>query len=69
MKAVVGVFKSRSDAEVGAAALVPLQIAKARINVLTPEVTDKEIAAVPTMASEQPGMVKPWGLLLVELWA
>ena len=45
MKAVVGVFRSRSDAEEGAAALVPLEIPASRINVLTPEMTDKEIAA------------------------
>jgi hypothetical protein len=45
MKAVVGVFRSRSDAEKGAAALAPLEIPSSRINVLTPEVTDKEIAA------------------------
>ena len=64
MKAVVGVFKSRSDAEVGAAALVPLKIARAKINVLTPEVTDKEIAAVPTMASEQPGMGEAIGAVV-----
>lgn len=64
MKAVVGVFKSRSDAEVGVAALVPLKIARAKINVLTPEVTDKEIAAVPTMASEQPGMGEAIGAVV-----
>ena len=46
MKAVVGVFKSRSDAKRSAAELVPLEIPKARINILTPEVTEKEIAAV-----------------------
>jgi hypothetical protein len=32
MKAIVGVFKSRSDAERGAAELVPLEIPKDRIN-------------------------------------
>jgi hypothetical protein len=64
MKAVVGVFKSRSDAEEGAAALVPLRIPSARINVLTPEVTDKEIAAVPTMASEQSGMGEAMGAVV-----
>ena len=64
MKAVVGVFKSRSDAEVGAATLTPLKIPRARINVLTPEVTDKEIAAVPTMASEQPGMGEAIGAVV-----
>jgi len=64
MKAVVGVFRSRSDAEEGAAALVPLEIPASRINVLTPEMTDKEIAAVPTMASEQPGMGEAMGAVV-----
>jgi hypothetical protein len=32
MKAIVGVFKSRSDAERGAAELVPSEIPKDRIN-------------------------------------
>jgi hypothetical protein len=54
MKAVVGVFKSRSDAELSAAQLVPLEIPRARINILTPEVTEKEIAQVPTVTGEQP---------------
>jgi hypothetical protein len=64
MKAVVGVFKSRSDAERSAAELVPLEIPKARINILTPEVTDKEIAAVPTVAGEQPGMGEAMGAVV-----
>jgi hypothetical protein len=64
MKAIVGVFKSRSDAERSAAELVPLEIPKARINILTPEVTNKEIAAVPTVAGEQPGMGKAMGAVV-----
>jgi len=64
MKAVVGVFRSRSDAEQGAAALVPLEIPTSRINILTPEVTNKEIAAVPTMATEQPGMGETMGAVV-----
>jgi hypothetical protein len=64
MKAVVSVFKSRSDAEEGAAALIPLKIPSASINVLTPEVTDKEIAAAPAMASEQPGMGEAIGAVV-----
>jgi len=61
MKVVVGVFKSRSDAERSAAELVPLEIPKARINILTPEVTEKEIAAVPAETGEQPGTGKAMG--------
>ena len=64
MKAVVGVFKSRSDAELSAAQLVPLKIPNARINILTPEVTEKEIAAVPTVAGEQPGTGKAMGAVV-----
>jgi hypothetical protein len=64
MKAIVGVFKSRFDAERGAAELVPLDIPKDRINILTPEVTDKQIAAVPTVAGEQPGMGKAMGAVV-----
>jgi hypothetical protein len=64
MKAIVGVFKSRSDAERGAAELGPLEIPKDRINILTPEATDKKIAAVPTVAGEQPGMGKAMGAVV-----
>jgi len=64
MKAVVGVFKSRSDAELSAAQLVPLKIPNARINILTPEVTEKEIAAVPTVAGEQSGTGKAMGAVV-----
>jgi hypothetical protein len=64
MKAVVGVFKSRSDAERGAADLVPLDIPKDRITILTPQATEKELAAVPTVAGEEPGMGKAMGAAL-----
>jgi hypothetical protein len=64
MKAIVGVFKSRSDAEHGAAELGPLEIPKDKINILTPEATDKAIAAVPTVAGEQPGMGKAMGAVV-----
>jgi hypothetical protein len=64
MKAIVGVFKSRSDAERSTAELVPLEIPKDRINILTPEVTKKEIAAVPTVAGEQPGVGKAMGAVV-----
>src|ERR1700730_9118720 len=64
MKAVVGVFTSRSEADRGAAELAPLEIPKDRINILTSEVTDKEIAAVPTVAGEQPGMGKAMGAVV-----
>jgi hypothetical protein len=56
MKTVVGVFKSRSTAQGGAAKLVPLGITPDKINILTPDVTPTELAQVPTIAAEQPGM-------------
>jgi hypothetical protein len=65
MKAVVGVFKSRSDAEIGAAELVRLHIPRHRVTILTPHASDQAIAAVPTVAGEQPGM----GKAIVRLWA
>ena len=64
MRTVVGVFKSRSDAERGAAELAPLEISKDKLNILTPEVTEKEIAAVSTVAGEQPGMGAAMGAVV-----
>jgi hypothetical protein len=61
MKAVVGVFKSRSDAEIAVAELVPLEIPKNRVNILTPQVSQQELAKVPTVAGEQPGIGKAIG--------
>jgi hypothetical protein len=64
MKAIVGVFKSRFDAERSTAELVPFEIPKDRVNILTPEVSDKEIAAVPTVAGEQTGMGEAMGAVV-----
>jgi hypothetical protein len=61
MKAVVGVFKSRSEAERGAKELEPLRIPRNRTTILTPHVTEQDLAAVPTVAGEQPGMGKAMG--------
>jgi len=61
MNAMVGVFKSRSAAQLAAAKLVPLGIPKDRINILTPDVTPAELAQLPTQAAEQPGMGKAMG--------
>jgi hypothetical protein len=58
---VVGVFKTRSAAQSAAAKLVPLGIAKDKINILTPDVTQTELAQLPTQAAEQPGMGKAMG--------
>jgi hypothetical protein len=64
MIAVVGTFKSRSTAERVAAELAPLEIPTDRINVLTPEVSAKELTGVPTVAGEQPGMGKAMGAVV-----
>lgn len=61
MPIVVGVFKSRSDAERGVAKLREIGIPPAEINVLTPQASEKELAAIPTSQGEQPGMVKTLG--------
>jgi hypothetical protein len=61
MKPVVGVFKSRSAAERAAAKLVPIGLAKDRVNILTPDVTPMELRQLPTQAAEPPGMGKAIG--------
>ena len=61
MPTVVGVFKSRSDAERGVAKLREIGIPTDRINVLTPHATETELAAIPTSQGEQAGMVKTLG--------
>ena len=61
MKSVVGVFRSRFDAQRAAAKLVPLGILRDRVNILTPDVTPAELAQLPTQAAEQPGMGKAIG--------
>jgi hypothetical protein len=63
MAAVVGVFKARADAEHAVAELKEIGVPKDRINLLTPEAGEKELAAVPQSQGEQPGMVKTLGAL------
>ena len=47
MISVAGVFKSRSDAQRGSTQLLATGISKDRINLLTPEASEKELGAVP----------------------
>jgi hypothetical protein len=56
MKTVVGVFKTRGEAQAALAKLDEIGIADSRIRVLTPETTEAELARVPTVEGEQPGM-------------
>lgn len=64
MTPVVGVFKTRADAERSAAALESAEIAKSKIHLLTPETTKAELASVPTQGAEQPGMGKAMGAVV-----
>jgi hypothetical protein len=61
MDTVVGVFESRSAAERACTQLAPLGIPERRVNVLTPQMTERELAAIPTIEAEQPGMGKALG--------
>lgn len=61
MSTVAGVFQSRSAAERACAELAPLGIAENRINIITPQVSNRELALIPTIESEQPGMGKALG--------
>jgi hypothetical protein len=63
MPAVVGVFRSRTDAEQGVAKLGEIGIPPKEITVLTPQASEQELAAIPTSQGEQPGMVKTLGAL------
>ena len=61
MESVTAVFQSRTAAEEGIAALLPIGIPKDQITILTPHATEKELAAVPTVEAEQPGIGKALG--------
>lgn len=64
MKAIAAVFKTRAAAERGVTELRSLGVSNERINLLTPESTAEELAAVPRTDSEQPGMVKALGAMV-----
>lgn len=64
MQDVVGVFRSRSDAQSTLPKLTSLGFSKDKIHLLTPEITEKEIAAVPQMEAEQPGLIKALGAIV-----
>jgi hypothetical protein len=56
MKAVAGVFKTRSDAERAVNELRSLGIAEDKITLLTPETTEKELEKVPVTNAEESGI-------------
>src|ERR1700739_3741649 len=61
MMSVTGVFQSRTAAEEGLGELLTLRISRDRIPILPPQATEQELAAVPTVEAEQPGMGKALG--------
>jgi hypothetical protein len=58
---VVGVYKSRVDAEEGVVKLRAAGVPADRINILEPHPTQQELASVPTVGGEQPGILKAIG--------
>ena len=64
MSPIVGVFQSRADAEACLVALQAADIAKRKIHLLTPNVSKEELASIPTMEAEEPGMVKAIGAVV-----
>jgi hypothetical protein len=64
MSPIVGVFQTRAEAEACSAALLSAEIAKSKIHLLTPDVSKEELASVPTMEAEEPGMVKAIGAVV-----
>src|SRR5580704_15364843 len=61
MNTVVGVFQSRSNAERACAELAPVGIPERRVSILTPQMTERELAAIPKIEAEQPGIGKALG--------
>src|SRR5258708_7199004 len=63
MKAVTGVFRSKSDAQRSLAGLRSLGLHEDRITLLTPG-READLKSVPAVAAEQPGMGKAVGAVL-----
>lgn len=61
MVPTVGVFSSRADADRAMAALRAAGFSPDTINFLTPHSTEAELATVPQMEGEQPGMARTIG--------
>ena len=64
MKAVSGVFRSRSDAERAIAEMKSAGLPKDQCTLLTPGRSEKELQSVPAVAAEQPGMGKAIGAVV-----
>jgi hypothetical protein len=64
MKAVSGVFGSRSDAERAIAEMKSAGLPTDQVTLLTPGKTEKDLQSVPAVAAEQPGMAKAIGAVV-----
>jgi hypothetical protein len=64
MKAVSGVFRSRSDAERAMAVIHSAGLLEDRVTLLTPGEDETELKSVPMVATEQPGMGKAIGAVV-----
>ena len=64
MTPIVGVFQTRTDAEGCSATLVANEIGKSKIHLLTPNVSKEELASVPTIHAEEPGIGKALGAVV-----
>ncbi len=64
MKNVVGIFATRADAEAAVECLRAAGIHDGKINLLTPDSSDRDLAAVRTSDTEQPGTGKAIGAVV-----
>lgn len=64
MKAVTGVFQTRTAAENAAARIRTLGVPEDKVSLLTPGDITRELQSVPVTSAEQPGMGKAVGALL-----
>lgn len=64
MTPVVGVFRTRTDAERCYQELIAAEIAKSRVHLVTPEVSKQELDSIPTVDTEEPGIGKALGAVI-----
>jgi hypothetical protein len=64
MKAVSGVFRSRSDAERAMSTIQSAGLPENHVTLLTPGGDERKLQSVPEVAAEQPGMGKAIGAVL-----
>jgi hypothetical protein len=64
MKTVVGIFVSLADAKEAVNSLKLIKVSHNQINLLAPRASEEEIASIPTMDTEGPGVGKAFGGLV-----